>query len=109
MWGKAYSEDWLILRRHGKTSVVKLALKDAVTLNTFEKAHSTYQDDVTTLQEELRLTNIQRRWVLQLATAVFRWSSGSVPSSLVGKLSIARHAHHTRGNQPDIQPFPPTY
>ena len=72
MWGKAYSEDWLILRRHGKTSVVKLALKDAVTLKNFEKANSTYQNDFTLLQEELKITNIHRRWVLQLEPAVYR-------------------------------------
>ena len=71
-------------------------------------AGAAYQDDVTPLQKELRLTNIQRRWVLQLATAVFRCSSGSAPSSLVGKLSIARHAHHTRGNNRTYRPFRPS-
>ena len=58
-----------------------------------------YQDEVTPLLSEFRLTNIVDRWIVQFACHVRRCVKQEAPSTSCAKLQRPAHRHCTRGQE----------
>ena len=72
-------------------------------------AGATWQCAVGPLLVELRLSNIEHLWALQLALMVQKCHLGTAPQVLVicKKLNRTKHSHETRRNQSSFTPFRP--
>ena len=64
-----------------------------------------YQDEVTSLLSEFRLTNIVDRWIVQFACYVRRCVKQEAPSTSCAKLQRPAHRHRTRGQENFFRPF----
>ena len=64
-----------------------------------------YQDEVTPLLSEVRLTNIVDRWIVQIACHVRRCVKQEAPSTSCAKLQRPAHRHCTRGQENSFRPF----
>ena len=64
-------------------------------------------DLVGPLLVELRLSNIEHLWALQLALMVQKCHLGTAPQDICKKLKRTKHSHETRGNQSCFTPFRP--
>ena len=66
-----------------------------------------YQDEVTPLLSEFRLTitNIVDRWIVQFACYVRRCVKQEAPSTSCAKLQRPAHCHCTRGQENSFRPF----
>ena len=70
-------------------------------------AGATWQCEVGLLLVELRLSNIEHRWALQLALMVQKCHLGTAPQDICKKLNRTNYSHETRGNQSSFTPFRP--
>ena len=70
-------------------------------------AGATWQCAVGPLLVELRLSNIEHLWALQLALMVQKCHLGTAPQDICKKLKRTKHSHETRGNQSCFTPFRP--
>ena len=70
-------------------------------------AGATWQCAVGPLLVELRLSNIEHLWALQLALMVQKCHLGTAPQVICKKLNRTKHSHETRGNQSSFTPFRP--
>ena len=70
-------------------------------------AGATWQCAVGPLLVELRLSNIEHLWALQLALVVQKCHFGTAPQDICKKLNRTKHSHETRGNQSCFTPFHP--
>ena len=70
-------------------------------------ASATWQCAVGPLLVELRLSNIEHLWALQLALMVQKCHLGTAPQDICKKLKRTKHSHETRGNQSCFTPFRP--
>ena len=64
-----------------------------------------YQDEVTQLLSEFRLTNIVDRWIIQFACYVPRCVKQEAPSMSCARLQWPAHRHCTRGQENSFSPF----
>ena len=64
-----------------------------------------YQDEVTPLISEFRLTNIVDRWIVQSACYVRRCVKQEAPSTSCAKLQRPAHRHCTWGQENSFRPF----
>ena len=68
-------------------------------------AGATWQCAVGPLLVELRLSNIEHLWALQLAWMVQKCHLGTAPQDICKKLNRTKHSHETKGNQSSFTPF----
>ena len=64
-----------------------------------------YQDEVTPLLSEFRLTNIVDRWIIQFACYVLRCVKQEAPSTSCAKLQRPAHSHRTWGQENSFRLF----
>ena len=64
-----------------------------------------YQDEVTPLLSEFRLTNIVDRWIVKFACYVRRCVKQEAPSTSCAKLQWPAHRHCTRAQENSFRPF----
>ena len=69
---------------------------------------SGYQENIAPLLEDLKMTNIRTRWILQYAIFVRRCHRKQAPSSVCNKLTATRHSHSTRGSKHSYRPLRPS-
>ena len=70
-------------------------------------AGATWQCAVGPLLVDLRLSNIEHLWALQLALMVQKCHLGTALQDICKKLNCTKHSHETRGNQSCFTPFRP--
>ena len=70
-------------------------------------AGATWQAQLALCLVELRLSNVEHLWALQLALTVQKCHLGTTPQDICKKLNRRKHSHETRGNQSCFTPFRP--
>ena len=62
-------------------------------------------ENIEAAMSDLKVTHLEHRWALQLATTVCRCKLGCASSALCRKISVPGHPHATRGQRTLLKTF----